>query len=207
MKAIIFDLDNTLIMWDNSYRKELFNVLKKYNIEDTYNLYNTIDGLIDTYEYHYEKLEKESFLDYINTNALVNLPIEFVDDLIIAQGNCYKDDPILVDVIKYLSSKYDLYVITNWFTYTQSKRLENVGVLKYFKKVMGADVNYEKPNTKCYDYILSMYNPSECVAVGDSLKNDVELPETLGIKGIWLTKEKSDKYTTIKELSELKNIL
>ena len=39
------------------------------------------------------------------------------------------------NTLKYLSNKYELVVLTNWFTDCQQKRLEKAGILKYFKKV------------------------------------------------------------------------
>lgn len=207
MKAIIFDLDDTLIDWKPEFIFALKDVLKKMNYNYSLDLINRINECIDENEKHDIKLTKEGLLNYINSNCNINLPLKFIDNLIIKQGECIYDDRMLPKVLDYLSKKYDLYIITNWFTQTQMKRLENLDVLKYFKKVIGADINYFKPDKRAFDIILKNYNAKDCISIGDSLKNDVIIPLSLGMNAIWKTNEKSNKYQTFSELKDLMNIL
>ena len=126
----------------------------------------------------------------------------------IAWIKAYGFNPIhLSSLDSYLSKKYDLYAVSNWFTKTQSIRLEKMGVLKYFKKIYGADINYYKPDKRVFDDILKDYNKEDCISIGDSLKNDVELPISLGMNALWKTKEKSSKYQTFDDLTELMQLL
>ena len=207
MKAIIFDLDNTLIDWKDEFINALKSVLDEMNYDYNEEVIINIDKAIDKNELLYEKLTKENLLENINNSCNLNLPIEFIDKLIVSQGNCiYKDDNLL-KVIDYLSKKYDLYVVSNWFTKTQMLRLEKMGVLKYFKKVIGADINYYKPDKRVFDMILNNYKKEELLSIGDSLKNDVLLPISLGIDAIWKTNNESNEYRTIKNLIELMDIL
>ncbi len=207
MKAIIFDLDNTLIMWKDEFISALKNVLKEMNYNFSEELITKIDESINMSEKYYPKLSKETFLEFVNHRTNLNLPILFVDKLIEAQGNLFYQDEELKNTLEYLSKKYDLYVITNWFTETQKKRLENMGILQYFQKVYGADINYYKPNPQAFAVIFEKYQPNECLSIGDSLENDVEFPISLGMHAIWKTDKKDHRYQTIKSLNELKNIL
>ena len=147
------------------------------------------------------------FLNYINNYAGLELKKEFLDKLIIAQGNCVYEDKQLFEVIKYLSTKYDLYAISNWYTKTQIIRLEKMGVAKYFKMIIGADKNYLKPDKRAYNIILEKYDSKDCISIGDNLENDVILPLALGMDAYWKTEEKSNVYKTFYELEELMNIL
>jgi len=207
MKAIIFDVDDTLIEW----KKEFIFALKDVLIELDYNLEEDliwkISDTIDAYEKVADKLTKNGLLEYINNKCMLNLPLKFIDMLEIKQGECVYEDKSLVKVIEYLSKKYDLYAITNWFTKTQKIRLEKMGILKYFKEVYGGDINYYKPNVKAFDVILDKYDPKECISIGDSLENDVLLPISLGMNAIWKTKNISNKYKTFCNLGELMDIL
>jgi len=169
-------------------------------------IYKIYDA-IDEYELKSIKLIKEDLLLYINNNCNLNLNIDFIHNLINEFGTLIYEDKDLVDTITYLSKKYDLYAISNWFTDSQIKRLEKMGIAKYFKKVIGADINYYKPYEKTFDIILKNYNASECLSVGDSLQNDIILPKSLGMNVIWKTNESSLEYVTIKCIKELKNIL
>ena len=207
IKRIIFDVDNTLIMWQDKFLFALRNVLDEelpnYTEEDVQN----IDSCIPTYEKTHDKYTKEDFLNHVNNNSNLNLKIEFVDKLIIAQGNCYEEDEKLVDTIKYLANKYDLVVLSNWITETQKLRLKGLGILKYFTLVSGGDERVLKPNKEAFDVVIEGYNKEECLMVGDSLEHDIIPAIELGIPCIWITKEESDIYQTAKNVYELKEML
>jgi len=207
MKAIIFDVDNTLIDWQDEYVFVLRNLLLEMNPNFTEEEILNIDNVIDTNEKYLSELSKGSFLKYINEKTGLNFDTNFLNKLIKGQGKCYKEDKELVETIKYLSSKYDLYVISNWFTETQKLRLENLGVAKYFKKIIGGDENYFKPDIKCFDIILKDYKVEECVYVGDKLEIDIKPALSIGMDAIWKTNEETNEYKTIKDINELRNIL
>ncbi len=207
MKALIFDLDNTLIIWKDEYVQELCKLLEKHQIKNIDNLYKKVDKCIGNYEKENKELSKESLCNFINKKCNLNLDVNFIDELIATRGNCYTEDQELVETIKYLSTKYDLYVVTNWFTETQKKRLENVGILSYFKGVYGSDNNYLKPNPKCFDIILKDYQSSDCIYVGDNFEYDILMPASLGMDVYWVTDKQSSEYKTIKNVYKLKEIL
>lgn len=207
MKVIIFDIDDTLIEWKKEFIFALKNVLKKMNYNFSDEMINKINKCIDENELCHTKLIKEQLLSYINENCNINLPIKFIENLIEEQKNCVYEDKNLIKTIEYLSKKYELYIVTNWFTETQTARLEKMGILKYFKKVYGADINYFKPDKRSFNVITKSHLPKECISIGDSLENDIVLPISLGMKALWKTDSKSDKYNTFKNIGDLINIL
>ena len=207
MKAIIFDLDNTLIDWKDEFIFALENVLKDLNLNFSKEKIEEINNAIDESENHYEKLTKKDFLEFVNRMCKVALPMEFVDKLIEAQKECSYQDEDVSDTLEYLSKKYKIYLITNWFTATQEGRLAKAGILKYFTKVYGADINYYKPSPKAFGVILKMYDAQDCVYVGDSLEKDILPAIDVGMNVIWKTEKEDSKYQTIKLIKELKNIL
>ena len=207
MRAIIFDVDNTLIDWQNEYIFVLKNLLLEINPNFTEEEILKIDNVIDTNEKFLTELNRESFLKYINDKTGLTFDMNFLNNLIKGQGKCYKDDNELIETIKYLASKYDLFVISNWFTETQKLRLENLGIAKYFKKIIGGDENYFKPDTRCFDIILKDYKVDECVYVGDKLDVDIKPALSIGMDAIWKTNIETNKYKTIKNINDLRNIL
>ena len=207
MKALIFDVDNTLIELRSEYVSSVKDVLEEMNYNFPDDVINNIYRFADEHEKHFEKINKHELLDYINKNCNVNLPLEFIDRLEIKQGENVYDDPDLIKVISYLSEKYDLYAVSNWFTKTQSTRLEKMGVLKYFKTIYGADINYYKPDKRAFNVFFKDYNREDCISIGDSLENDVKLPISLGMKALWKTKNKSDEYQTFENLTDLLHLL
>lgn len=207
MRAIIFDVDNTLIDWQNEYIFVLKNLLLEINPNFTEKEILKIDNVIDTNEKFLTELNKDSFLKYINDKTGLTFDMNFLNNLIKGQGKCYKDDNELIETIKYLASKYDLFVISNWFTETQKLRLENLGIAKYFKKIIGGDENYFKPDTRCFDIILKDYKVDECVYVGDKLDVDIKPALSIGMDAIWKTNIETNEYKTIKNINDLRNIL
>ena len=207
IKAVIFDVDNTLIEWKEEFFEAIVKTIKEEGFNYSIELIHKIFETVDENERVKEKLEKEDLVNFINEKCGTNLTVEFVDKYMKNLDNCVEKNESVIDTLEYLSKKYDLYVLTNWFTECQKERLKRSGILKYFKDVIGADQNYFKPNPKTFDVILKNYKKEECVYIGDSLEKDVIFPMSLGIRAIWKTNEENEKYETIKNISDLKNIL
>ncbi len=113
MKAIIFDIDNTLIELRDEFVLSMKDLLLEMNYDFSDDKINEIYKYADEHEKHFSKLNKKELLDYINENCNLNLTIEFIDKLEIKQGNNVYNDPDLIKVIEYLSKKYDLYAVSN----------------------------------------------------------------------------------------------
>ena len=208
IKKIIFDLDNTLIDWKDEYIFALKNVIKNLSLDYDDNKIKEIDTALTDYETHFITYTKENFLKFLNERCNINLPKKFVDMLIEEQGKCFEIyEKEKLDTIKYLSTKYELICLSNWFTYTQVKRLKGAGISKYFSIITGGDEHELKPSIKAFDIID---NPSECIMIGDNIKNDILPALELGMQAILITKKevKSDpRYKIIRNLEELKEML
>lgn len=207
MKAIIFDVDNTLIKWDGDAYTSIRMALDRMQYPYDEKLVKEVYDAIDENETIKNKLDKEDLTNFINNKCHLNLSLEFINNYIITSSEQIKLEEDIEPTIKYLSEKYDLYVISNWFTETQERRLERVGVLKYFKKVYGADINYFRPDPRTFDVILKDYDKKDLLYIGDNLEKDVKFPLSMGIDAIWKTDEESNQYKTIKRISELQKIL
>lgn len=72
--------------------------------------------------------------------------------------------------------------------------VEQLGLSEYLLDcISSANVGYEKPNLKIYEYALKRHNyPKDVWMVGDSITSDVRGPQVLGIKGILVRSEKVD---------------
>ena len=208
IKKVIFDLDNTLMDWEDKYIFAITNVIDKLNLNYSEEKIKEIDDKLTEYENEYSLYEKEKFCDYLNKRCNTNLPYEFYDMLMEEQTKCYRMfTESEIDTLEYLSKKYELIILSNWFTYTQKKRLENAGILKYFSKVSGGDERELKPSLKAFDIVD---NKKECVMVGDSIKNDILPAIEVGMKAILITKNNARKdlrYRQIRKLEDLKEML
>ena len=206
IKKLIFDLDNTLINWKDEYVNALKETLKKYNINENPNYVN---NLIDNYENYYDKYDKQNLLEYINKNITEKLSMDFINDFLEAIGYMSEPDEEVIDTLEYLSKKYELVALTNWFTIPQTNRLKTAKIDKYFKKVFGGE-DYIKPNKQAFLTAAGNTKLEECIMIGDSYTIDVMGAYNAGIKPIFLNREHKENKNNFKEitkLSDLKNIL
>ena len=202
IKRIIFDLDDTLIPFPD-FEVGFKNIIDKYSLN-----INPIDlyKLIGTYENYYNIYNYESLLKILNEDLNTDLDKKFLDDFMNMYDNIDMNlEDRVIDTLKYLKSKYSLVVLTNWFTNSQKNRLRKVNILKYFDEVYGGDLVKVKPNEESFIKAMGKFKPNECVSIGDRIKIDIEPAEKLGIKTYLLGE--SDKYNTIKKISDLKELL
>lgn len=211
MKKIIFDLDNTLMMFDKKYINSYCKVLKNNNFDSNYDQALSLFESVGRYEMQGKKYNKQDLLDFVNKDLNKNYKMKLVDEILDIIGTCWIN-PVsleLVDTLKYLSTKYELYVLTNWFTAPQAKRLENVGILKYFKKVVGADMVSPKPALEAFSYIIKDTNLKDCMMIGDNIDIDIKGALNAGIKTILYDHKNiyngftGNRITKIEELKEM----
>lgn len=220
IKNILFDLDNTLIKNEEEdivYYKEALKNLG-YNENDYKNIYKSID------DYHLTLTEDNNFysklnmLNFINKSLNKNYTIKLIDEL-----NKYiaeywiKHTFIQEATLKYLSSKYDLYVFTNWFRDTQVKRLENTGLVKFFKDVFASDYYGSKPFKNAFQNVINKLNccSDECVMIGDNKSCDILGARNIGMNAILFNFDgnrdnpniKVNNYSIITNLKQLEDIL
>lgn len=177
-KKIIFDLDDTLIEWIDEYNDALKDTLSKYGIDFDYHI---LSKTIDEYDYNSKVYNSYDLMNYLNNKHNLNLTIDFIDDWLSKLGTKGKVSKDTVELLKYLSSKYELIVLTTWETNCQINRLKTAGIYKYFKGVYGGEV-YKKPSYEAFKKAIEPYMESECIMVGDSMKFDIEPAKKLGIK-------------------------
>lgn len=207
IKKLIFDLDNTLIPWNDEYDLISKSILDKYGIECNY---MDISKTIDYYEENYPYADKELLLQEINKQCNLNLNLSFIEDLLEAQKEAAFYNPKLIELISYLSSKYELVLLSNWFTDTQIGRLEKAGIYNFFTKVYGGDFLYRKPDERAFKRACLPHKPEECIMIGDSIRCDITGAKKVGIDTIFINSRHIICDYTGKEIEniyELKEML
>ena len=127
IKRIIFDLDNTIMIWKDDYINALRDTLLYFNVDIKY--LDDINNIIENLENKHNKLSKNVLLDDINNTLSLNLNIDFVDYLFKKQSLLCDISSDVRDTLKYLSSKYSLAVLTNYFKEVQEERLRCADIL------------------------------------------------------------------------------
>lgn len=206
MKKIIFDLDDTLLMFNDTYFNDYSKVVNG-TYEDCVKLYISIGR----YERDRKIYNKKELIDFVNNDMGTNYTMDTfnkLESVIASKWVKYIPDGTK-DVLEYLSSKYELYILTNWFTDNQKDRLKNTGLLKYFKEVVGADKFKPKPSPDGYLYIIGDTNKEDVIMIGDDIDIDIKGANDVGIKSILVDyKNKYDGFDNrITDIKELTNIL
>ena len=202
-KRLIFDLDNTLIIWQDKYKNAIKKAIEHYNLNVDY---LEVNDLIEKYESSYSRYDKKVLLNFINDKFNLNLNLDFIDYWLHELGFMSDVSKDNIETLKYLSKKYELVILTNWFKETQIERLKNAKIYEYFKEVYGGD-EYMKPSKESYYIALGDKSIEECIMIGDSIKIDLEGAEKINLDTILVSKIIQTKYKQIKELKELKNLL
>ena len=207
IKKIIFDLDNTLIMWKEEYIEALKKTVEKYN--KNINI-NYMDDLINKYETTYDYYDKKIFLDYINEKIEDKIDMNFIDDFLYNLRFCSEPNEKVNKILEYLGKKYELVVLTNFFQEPQLNRLKNAKMDKYFTKVYGAE-KYRKPFKECFLEACEKEKPEECVMIGDNYNIDIIGAHNAGLNVIYynnLNKQDNKlKLIEINDLEQLKSVL
>ena len=207
IKKIIFDIDNTLMDFPKHFEEEAKKLLDKFNLNITPNdLYKAV-GKYETCG-NYTYYEEDKIIDLINNTFSLKLDKSFLEEFF----NMYNKliTPIskeTIDTLKYLKSKYKLYIISNWFTKSQKSRLKEAGILEYFDEVYGTDIIPMKPRKESFMSVIGEDNVDECVMVGDNLEVDIKVPYEIGMKVFHINKHGTSKYPTINKIEDLKEML
>ena len=220
VKNIILDLDNTIILDTEEdsefYREALINA--GFADDYFYGIYQAIDEYDKILTEDEPYYDENKLLEFINEYLGQEFNLDVIKNLKEVAGREWTKRVIIPeDVMEYLSSKYNLYVYTNYFQDVQEARIENIGYSKYFKKIFGADKYGCKQFKKCFEKVLSEINAKaeECIMIGDDKSRDIVAANNVKMKSLLYDynnkrdkKEiKADNYCVIKNMNELKKIL
>lgn len=207
LKRIIFDIDNTLIIFKDEFIKSYAEIFPDKDLKKAKEVYDAIEF----YEDEETIYSEQKLLDFLNRRLDYKFDMDMIKKLNqeVAEKWVGKPDKEIIETLEYLASKYEIYALTNWFTDSQKTRLEKFGILKYFTKVIGTDQVKIKPNKEAYLMASEGLNIEECLFIGDSSRKDLDVPYKMGAAVIYFDPNgKNDtQYTTILAIKDLRNIL
>lgn len=220
IKYLIFDLDNTIILDEEQDIDTYKEVLKSlnYDIEDYHKIYDAVDEYEISVSEDELYFSKHGLLDFLNKHLNRNYSMELINGLCDVIGKHWIRKILLDEqTVKYLSSKYKLYIYTNFFGDAQYQRIKNIGYDKYFEKVFGPEEYGLKPYKKSIEKVLNEIGctPSECIMIGDSKDKEILSASNVGMKAILFDYDgkrdkknvELDNYIIVKDLNELMKIL
>ena len=186
--------------------KENINLLKK-TIQECKNLL-TQDPKSELEEYNMYKKFFYQVLSKINYN---NLNDNIVDSL--ARDSVYNDDKYkffddVIEELKYLSKKYNLYMITD--AWPSSFRIfDNKNISIYFKNIMVSSIESKTKMNGLFEIFLKKnrkVNPQESIFIDDR-KDILEKACQYGFNVLLMDRQKKytdNKYKIINTLNEIR---
>ena len=182
-KALFFDVDDTLLNFKLCSRAALSNSFESLNIQydhSFFDLFYKIDhelwsrqkqGLLSVQDVINSRFkEMFSLLKIsVDSNKFKNVFHEKLSAEFILESDA-------LEIIRYFSSKYKLYVASNGFLAMQQSRLRSAGLLSYFTELfVSDDIGYEKPDSRFFDECLnrSKLKNNDILFIGDSLDADM----------------------------------
>ncbi|XP_074532253.1 N-acylneuraminate-9-phosphatase [Halichoeres trimaculatus] len=208
VKAVLFDLDNTLIDTSRAGAEALrktSELLKSTLALDD----QTISIIIDKFK---QKLFQESF-DPSAGRSIDEVRVgHWQESIQEAVGSCsspslaaqcyylWKNSrlqalhlsPEICDLLRKLRHRYKLLLLTNGETQTQREKVEAVGCEEFFDAiVIGGEHSEQKPFVSIFTLCFNMLEvkAQECVMVGDSLDTDIQGGVNAGVRAtVWISR-------------------
>lgn len=223
-KNIYFDLDNTLWDFESNAReafKEIFDIYQLWDrITDFEKFISTFTSCNEQLweKYRQGQIQKEALrierfhltlkqLD-IKDNFISRQISEAYLKLVPQKSNLVR---YAYEVLDYLKSKYNLFILTNGFHETQNAKLINSGIRNYFSgMITSEDARWSKPDRRIFAYALKSVNArkSESVMIGDDLHVDIEGAKNFGMDQVFYNRKMISHHTKITyEIKELKELM
>jgi len=224
MKTVLLDIDDTILDFHECAKATILRAGEDFGIEFTQEMINYYmeqnaflwgqyeKGIItreDIFQTRFPLLFKEYGFD-------VDV-LEFEKAFQVYFKTQYKFVDGAVELVEYLSKKYDLYVASNSLMQTQVSRLTSAGLINKFKKLfVSDDIGYQKPTREFFEECFSKipdFDREKTIIIGDSLSSDIKGGCRVGIKTCWFNPKKIENNTEFKadyeitSLKEIKNIL
>lgn len=204
IKRIIFDVDGTLIC-NVHFEPAISKTLKKLNIFSKDNLNKFLFG-ISTYEKNYNSYNRHDYLKHFSQILEIKLKEEFIN--IFFEELKYivpKEFKGIGETVKELSEKYEMVILSNYFSQSQKNRLNNMNIGHLFSEFHGEKII--KPNSQAYIDACGSNFPKECVMVGDNVDLDIKGALNVGLKAVLVNNGKqTDSHLNILKIEKIEDL-
>ncbi len=224
IKTVLLDIDDTILDFKACAEAAVCKASKEYKFVFTFDMFhyylNVNEKLWNKYEngsIAKNTIFAKRFKTVFDTFNINMDGMEFENKF----QQYFQNEYIFIEgaeeIIKYLSSKYNIYAASNSLYESQKSRLTKAGIIGYFKDLFISDkIGAQKPQSEFFEYCFKNipgFNRDETIIIGDSLSSDIQGANNSGIKSCWfnssnIRERKYLKYDyKITSLSQIKDIL
>ncbi len=200
-KNLFFDLDDTLWAFSLNAYDTFEEMYHKYRYD---RFFSSFSHFYDLYQRRNMELWKEYERGEVTKDELNRqrflYPLEAVGASDGELARCFSDDffaviptktklmPHAREVLKYLSSRYHLYILSNGFRELQYHKMRSSGIDVFFKKVvLSDDIGILKPWPEIFHFALSATQSQlqDSLMIGDSWDNDIAGARGVGMHQVF----------------------
>lgn len=222
--TVLFDLDNTLLDFNKAEKIVVERTLREMGVTPDERMLKRYSEL-NLAQWHLLEQGKIT-RSQVKVQRYVNLFREYhiegdpagaakVYEAYLAIGHYYVEGA--EELLKHLSEKYRLYIVTNGTLSVQKGRIKSAGMRPYFKDIfISEEIGYDKPGKAYFDYCfsrISNFHRENTVIIGDSLTSDILGGKNAGIRTVWYNPYGSQNTSEIQpdyqvgELTEIEKLL
>lgn len=212
-KAIIFDLDDTLLDRDNAVDQMFFMISEKCYEGVNHSTKNEMLQKFKEYDkraYGYSDKTKvlESFFDEFPPKH--RLPSNDIQDFWNNNfPNCFSIKQDTIKIVNTIKTHVKVAIITNGLTQRQNAKIINTNLNSCFDIILiSEEVGFSKPDRRIFELALNKLNvqPEETLFVGDDLEKDIMGCQNANIKGIWFNPHMAKNDTAINPYAEIDSL-
>ena len=221
IKAILIDIDNTLLDFDASAHAAIKEGFEDRGLE-------FCDNVIDVFHKINNSLWKRLELGELSKQGLFDVRWNMIFDALGIKADGVEFETYFraylfssaipmdgaMDILCYLAGKYPVFAASNGTHLQQINRLTNADMLKHIKEVFTSQaLGVQKPEKEFFDKCLCQMDckPCEVMMIGDSLSADIKGAKEAGLMTLWFNPKNADKSefadVMVGRLEEIKGYL
>jgi len=211
-KAILFDLDDTLLDRDKAVENLFLVILKKF-YEDVENVLKK--EMMKKFKNH----DKSSYGNNDKTTVLESFFDDFPSKYRLPRNamqdfwdhhfpQCFSINQNTINIVNAIKMQFKVAIITNGSTERQKAKIMNTHLNSCFDTIIiSEEVGYSKPDKRIFELALNKLNVQSETAlfVGDDIEKDIDGCQNAGIKGMWFNPYKNKNDTVIKPYAEIQS--
>jgi len=225
---ILFDLDHTLWDFEKNAEETLAELYDDFCLAELGSF--TLQEFCRTFHhinYHLWHLHQTGVYNQVQLRAArfpmifselkvaeAEMPLSIAEAYLKACPTKTHVFPHTHSVLDYLSSQYQLHIVTNGFADVQLIKLQSAGIIQYFEHIVTSDdAGCCKPDPAIFQHTLELIGtmPQECMMIGDNPHSDIGGAQAVGIDCTFFNPLHTPHQLNVKYeidcLSKLKGIL
>ncbi|WP_026915134.1 YjjG family noncanonical pyrimidine nucleotidase [Christiangramia portivictoriae] len=220
IRDVYFDLDHTLWDFDRNssmaFQQIFIDQKLDIKLQDFLQIYMPINHQYWE-SYRNDLVSKEDLRYGRLKDSFTALELEVDDSMIFKMSEDYinylpNHNYLLdgaIDILSYLSTSYNLHIITNGFEEVQHLKMEKSGILKYFKTITTSeDAGVKKPHSRIFEKAISKGTgkAETSVMIGDNFSADICGGFQYGMKVIYIDSRQENSRTEHPRIEKLKQL-